>query len=95
MFKEEEIDKKFFDEILSNASDFYDDIDPNNKFNNSKKMFKDQSFLTKITMNTRMPSLNKSPTKFLTFEKYHGANIGKLERSIEHLPQIKEVISIK
>ena len=38
------------DEIISDDSDYYDDSNPDNKFNNSKKLFNDQMFLTKMSM---------------------------------------------
>ena len=53
MFKDEGIERRFYGEITQNEDDFYDDTNPENKFNKSKKLFKDQMFLTKITMNNK------------------------------------------
>ena len=65
LFKDEGIERKFYDEINSNNSDFYDDTNPENKFNNSKKLFKDQMFLTKITINNKTSNINNFLTKSL------------------------------
>lgn len=78
MFKDEGIDRKFYGEIASDSEDFYDDTNPENKFNNSKKLFKDQTFMTKITMNNKTNLNGQIRNKPAVQEKLGAINLPKI-----------------
>lgn len=78
-FKSEGIILGFDDEIHSHKSDYYDDSNPENKFNKSKKLFKDQEFLTKITTSIMIPSLNPTVNRKISVKGHlQAANIASL-----------------
>lgn len=60
-------------------------------------MFKDQSFLTKISLKNRMPTLNKSFNNIGATERNNrNHNKSRIDKnSFDHLPQIKEVTKYK
>ena len=79
LFKSEGVNHHFYEEIESDEWDYYDDSNPENKFNNSKKLFKDQIFLTKITTSTMVPSLNPTANRKISLKGHlQAANLASL-----------------
>lgn len=80
-------------EIVSNNSDYYDDSDPDNKFNNSKKLFNDSMFLTKMSMSNKMPSLHPKTNRRVSVKpNAHPAKLSSIQDPSNALPEIKDVI---
>ena len=78
--------------IFSETSDYYDDTNPDNKFNYSKRMFSDQTLLSKMSTLNRIPSLSPPSNRKSSYKgNMQASNLLNLLISSRKLPEIKDV----